>query len=207
MLNHKSEAGPCHSTMQNFTTPYVPHPLRQCWRNLNGRNPEFANHWAWRWSQATSTSYSDSPSNDSSLKAPKKRNQSCHGCHWAYFAFLRCRVVAVQSCEAVPSATGGWEDVVSAWIACSSKERLSAKVGSSDSLESELVSYSNTGDTSWVLAPFFRPFLAFISSRIGGKWFNRNESKNRHVKPPSGYACLHSVNKPLMAFSGFAHPL
>jgi len=26
-------------------------------------------------------------------------------------------------------------------------------------------------------------------------------------KPLSGYACLHSVNKPLMASSGFAHPL
>jgi len=61
----------------------------------------------------------------------------------------------VQSCEALPSATGGWEDVVSTWITCSSEERLSAKVGSSDSLGSELVSYSNTGGTIWVLASFF----------------------------------------------------
>jgi len=85
MLNHKSEGMPRHSTMQTFTTPCVPHPVRWCWWNLNGRNPEFANHWAWRWSKATSTLFPDSPSNDSSLKASKARNHSCHGCQWACF--------------------------------------------------------------------------------------------------------------------------
>jgi len=207
MLNHKSEGRPRHSTMQTFTTPCVPHPVCWYWWNLNGRNPEFANYGAWRWSKAASTLFPDSPSNDSCLKASKARNHSCDGCQWACFTFLCSQIVAVEYCEAVSSATGGWEDVVSTWIACSSEERPAAKVGSSDSLGSEVVSYSNTGDTFRVLASFFRSFLAFVSSRRGEKWFNCNESKNRHVKPPSGYACLHSVNKPLMAFSGFAHPL
>jgi len=169
MLNHKSEGRPCHSTMQNFTTPCVPHLVRWCWWNLNGRNPEFANHWAWGWSQAASTFIPDSPSNDSSLKASKARNHSCNGCQWACFAFLRYRIVAIEYCETVSSAMGGWEDVVSTWIVCSSEERPSAKVGSSDSLGSEVVLYSNTGDTNQVLASFFRPFLAFISSRTGRK--------------------------------------
>jgi len=123
MLDHKSEAWPCHSTMQTFTMPCIPHPVRWCWRNLNGRNPEFSNHWAWRWSQAINTSFPDSPSNDFSLKASKTRNQFCHDYQWACFPFLRCRIVAAQSCEAAPSATGSWEDVVSTWITCSSEER------------------------------------------------------------------------------------
>jgi len=53
--------------------------------------------------------------------------------------------------------------------AYSSEEQPSAKVGSSDSRESELVLYSNIGDTFRVLGPFFRPFLAFISGRTGKK--------------------------------------
>ena len=103
------------------------------------------------------------------LEGFQARNHSCHGCQWACFVFLHCQIVAGEYCEAVSSATGGWEDVVSTWIACLSEEQLSAKVGSSDSLGSELVSYSNTGDTIQVLASFFRSFLAFISSRTGGK--------------------------------------
>jgi len=61
----------------------------------------------------------------------------------------------VESSDAVSSAIGSWEDVVSTWMACLSEEQLLAKVGSSDSAGSEPVSHSHAGNTFQVLDFFF----------------------------------------------------